>query len=709
MLQAVIKKGKVLAEKMPIPKIDKNGIKIRVANSCISAGTELSSVNNSGKSLLEKAKEKPEKIQKVIDKVKAHGIDGARNFVDSELNAYHSIGYSVAGIVEEVGENIQTIKVGDRVAAAGAGKANHAEYVVVPENLVCKISDNISFENASTVALGAISMQGVRRAGLYLGERAVVFGTGIMGLITVQLLRSSGVRVVAIDVNDNRLAIAKELGAEIIINAKDNPVNTVLNWSGGIGADAVLFTAATSSNEPLAQAFQMCRRKGKVIMVGVADMHITREDFYPKELDFKISTSYGPGRYDKQYEEEGIDYPISYVRWTEKRNMEEFLRLISVGAIDMNKITTHRFEISDVEKAYAVLKDQSVDSLIVTLSYGNNENIDGQIDISSALSQKLDKGSSVKLALIGAGNFAKGMHLPNITKLKDKFTLHAVVSNDGARGKAIAESYGAKYVTSNIDDVLTDEEVDLVFICTRHENHGSLVLKALQKGKNVFVEKPLTVNTEELNAIKEFYLNESSVEKPLLMVGYNRRFSKYIKEIRRHTDNRINPLIINYRMNAGYIPYDHWVHESGGRIIGEACHIIDLFSSLVNAPIESISCENISPKNDMYKESDNKIFLIKYTDGSLATLSYFSTGAKSVSKEYMEVHFDGKSIIMDDYKSMKGFGGNIKSITSSINDKGHLEELNALYDSLAGRKTSWPIDLRSLLETSEATLLDYSK
>ncbi|MCB0749401.1 MAG: zinc-binding alcohol dehydrogenase, partial [Ignavibacteriae bacterium] len=351
MFQAIIKKGKVFSEEVPAPTVQKKCVLIKVANSCISSGTEISTVSNSNKSLLQKAKEKPEKVYKVIDKLKVDGISSTINMVKSELSIGKPTGYSVSGTIIEIGEEVDTFEVGDFVAAASAS-ANHAEYVNVPVNLVCKIPKGLSLENASTVALGAIAIQGVRRSELSLGETCVVFGAGIIGLITIQLLQNAGVRVAAIDLDENRLQLAKLYGTEQIFLSDENIVKSIINWTGGFGADAIIFTAATRSSEPLSNSFKMCKRKGKVVLVGVSGMEINREDLYSKEIDFLISTSYGPGRYDTNYEEKGIDYPFSYVRWTENRNMEEYLRLLSLRKISLDKMITDKVGIVDIEQAY---------------------------------------------------------------------------------------------------------------------------------------------------------------------------------------------------------------------------------------------------------------------------------------------------------------------------------------------------------------------
>lgn len=709
MLQAIIKKGKVFAENIPAPIVSDNTVLIKVVNSCISAGTEISCVNTSKKSIIKIAMEQPEQVKRVFNMVKNNGISDTVNKVRTQLEDGKPTGYSISGVVIAVGKNVEGFLPGDKVAAAGAGIANHAEYVEVPVNLIMKMSQNLNFIEASTVTLGGIAMQGVRRVDLRIGEYCVVIGAGILGLLAIQMLAKSGIRVAAVDLDTKRLDIAKKLGCEIVINPlKEDSLKAVENWTGGFGADAVLFTASTSSNEPLSQSFHMCRRKGKVVMVGVSGMQINRADMYAKELDFVISTSYGPGRYDRNYEEKGLDYPYAYVRWTENRNMQEYLRLLESKTIKLDSLIEAVYKINEVDKAFDAVQNKELKPLMVILDYGEFE--PEKLDIYKKHERKVIINTTkiqkekINVALVGTGGFATGMHLPNMQKLKDMYNLHAVMNRTGHKAKIVASKYNAAYSTTNFDDILNDENIDLVFICTRHDSHAELTLKALKAGKNVFVEKPLAVNQEELNAIKEFYENDA-INKPLLMVGFNRRFSTYANEIKKHTNNRINPLFIQYRMNAGYIPQDHWVHEHGGRVVGECCHIIDLMNYLTESEIKSINVESLQPTNSKFSISDNKSIILKYNDGSICNIQYFSTGAKELSKEYMEVHFDGKSIILDDYKELKGYGIKINSISSLTSEKGQLEELVFLYKSLKGNIENWPIEYWDLIQTTQTTFM----
>lgn len=709
MIQVLVKKGKVFGEEIPAPVVSEGSVLIKVVNSCISAGTEMSGIDASGKSLIKRAIEQPEKLMKIVNMVRSDGLARVYKGLKGELEKGNPTGYSLSGLVIGIGKGVSGFEIGDKVAAAGGGVASHAEFVDVPVNLVVKIPYGLNYLNASSVALGSIAMQGVRRADLKLGEYCVVIGTGILGLLTIQMLKSSGIRVAAIDLNESRLNIAAELGAEIIIEpVKDDPVKNVIQWSNGQGVDAVIFTAATKSSEPLSQSFQMCRKKGKLILVGVSGMEIERKDIYKKELDFLISSSYGPGRYDKNYEEKGVDYPYHYIRWTENRNMSEYLRLLNKGIIKLDEIISAVYPLENVVEAFESLKNPDKKPLMVILDYGepNLEKSDEYKNNERKVTVNNNplKKDIINVALIGAGNFAKSMHIPNIQKLKKMYRLYAIMDKAGYIAKNLAEQYSTQYVTTDYKEILQDKNIDLVLICTRHNSHAELVLKALKAGKNVFVEKPLATNQEELDAIKKFY-TDGVGSKPILMVGFNRRFSKYAKEIKKHTDKKMNPLFIHYRMNAGFIPLDHWVHKSGGRIIGEACHIIDLMTFFIGTKIKSISYESLTPRNSAFSDSDNKSIILKYENGSVATIEYFAVGNKNFPKEYMEVHYDGKTIVMNDYKSLKGYGVKINEITSSTAQKGHLEELNVLSELIKGNASGLPIEFRDLVQTTNATFL----
>ena len=697
MKQALVRRGKVIMEDVPAPTVSAGAVLVKVVNSCISAGTEISGVQSSGESLIKKALQKPQKVMRVVDMARVYGVDAARRKVKAVLETGYPTGYSAAGVIVEVGDGVNGFQVGDRVAIAGAGHANHAEFACVPVNLVTKMPETLGFDAASSVALGAIAMQGVRRADMKLGEYTVVIGCGILGLIVIQMLVKSGVRVLATDLDETRLALAQQLGAEMVLNpAICDVLSEVENWTSGKGADCALFTAATGSSEPLSQAFKMCRRKGKVVMVGVSGMEIKREDLYAKELDFLMATSYGPGRYDAEYEEKGADYPYAYVRWTEGRNMEEYLRLLATGEVDIEPIIADIYEIEDVAKAYEALQ-QEAKPLMILLNYKGK--LQKPEKPTNTPKIKLSKHEKLRIGLIGAGGWATATHLPILQTLHEKAAIVGVCNRTGAKAKNVAREVGADIITSDPDDIIQNPDVDLVLIATRHGNHAELALKALRAGKHVFVEKPLAVNDTEANEIEQFFAEETG-EKPLLFTGFNRRFSSYAREVKNQIADRSGPVFLQYTMNAGYLPEDHWVHDDGGRIIGEACHIVDLARYVVGKPVIDVAVQSLNPQSSKYNAADNKVIVLKYEDGSVATLSYFACGAKSASKEKLEVHFDQKTITMNNYQSIKGFGCAVKDISSPIPDKGVKEEWAALIESLQRSDNRWPIPLEEMLETT---------
>ena len=702
MKQVLIKKGKAIVDEIPAPMVDAGNVLVKVAYSCISAGTEMAGIKSSGQTIIQRALRQPQNIKKGLNMIKQKGILKTKNVLKSTFESGSPTGYSAAGTLVEVGTQIKDIKIGDRVACAGAGYANHAEYIEVPRNLLVKIPKDLSFKEASTVTLGSIAMQGVRRAEVKLGENIAIIGMGILGQLASQIVTAAGARVIAIDLDDRRLTIAQTNGAKYILNpTKENIVDEAIKITEGYGVDSVIITAATSSNEPLAQAFQMCRKKGRVILVGVVGMEINREDMYKKELDFYISTSYGPGRYDPNYEEKGIDYPYHYVRWTENRNMQEYLKMLSDGKIKLNNIIEKVYEIEEATRAYQEFEKEENKPLIVLLKYKQDlENkINRRVEVNPQFKLKTDK---IKVALIGAGGFAKGVHLPNLEKLNNFYNIYAIMSRTGSNATSIARQYKAKYATTNYQEILNDPNVDMIMICTRHNLHAQYSIEAMKKGKAVFVEKPMALDKKEM---KEVFTTIQKTGVPYL-VGFNRRFSKYAVEIKKRIKKRINPMIINYHMNASYIPLNHWVHteEGGGRIIGEACHIFDLFNYFVDAEIESISVNRINPKTENISSRDNVVATLKYKEGSVCTLTYTSLGEKSYPKESLEIYFDNNIITMNDYKELKGYGIKTANINSKLSDKGHYEELIAFSQAIKDG-TKYPI---SLWQMEQATKISFA-
>ena len=698
MKQVLIKRGKAYSEEVPAPMVNESTILVQVYYSCISTGTEIAGVKASGESLLKKALIQPGKVTKVMNNLIKEGLSRTIKKVQGKLEEWTQAGYSASGVVIDVGSNIKDIKIGDRVACAGAGIANHAEYIEVPRNLLVKVPDGVDFDLSSTVALGSIALQGVRRADVKLGEYVAVIGLGILGQITVQLLKANGCRVIGMDLDERRIQKALKLGLDKGVNSKDeDTVKMVSAFSNGFGVDAVIITAATSSKEPLSQAFQICRKKGRVVLVGVVGMEIDREDMYKKELEFLISTSYGPGRYDDNYELKGIDYPYAYVRWTEARNMEEYLKLIADKKINIKPLIEREYKIEEAPVAYEKLKTAGKKPLIVLLKYKQEK--ESQIERKIELQHKpIKKGGRINIAVIGAGDFAKGMHLPNLMKLKELYNLYAIASRTGSNAKSTAQKFGAKYATTDYKEILKDENIDAVLIATRHNLHAQLAIKALKVGKAVFLEKPMALNRKQLDKLVAV-INET--KKPF-MVGFNRRFSKYAREVKKHILHRINPMIINYQMNVGYIPLDHWVYseEGGGRIIGESCHIFDLFNYFTEADVKSISVDRIIPKTRHFSSQDNCVITLKYNDGSICTLTYTALGNKQYSKEFCQIYFDGKILIIDDYKKLECFGEKAQKLKTREPDKGQHEELIEFAKYLKSEIHA-PIPLWQMIQATE--------
>jgi len=700
MKQVLVKQGLAMVTDIPAPVVSDNGVLVKVIYSCISAGTEMMGITESGKSIVKKAMEQPEKVKKVLQMFKSQGVEAVIDKV-KDMESAKPIGYSAAGIVIGVGKNVKAFKTGDRVACAGSGFANHAEYIDVPRSLVMRVPENLTMDLASTVTLGGISIQGVRRADLRLGETAAVIGLGIIGQLSVQMLKASGCKVIGIDIDERRLNVAKETACDYVINPlKCDVTKEVEKITEGYGVDAAIITAASSSNEILSQAFNICRKKGKVVLVGVVGNEYKRDDMYQKELDFIISTSYGPGRYDSSYEEECIDYPYAYVRWTENRNMEEYLKFVAEKKIDLKLLIEKVYEIDNASNAYEELKNSQNKPLIVLLKY--NEELEELKRVITIKGEPFKRDGKINVAIVGAGGFAKNMHLPNLKKLSDIYNIYAVMSRTGTNAKAIAELYAAKYATTDYNEILNDSNVDMVLICTRHNLHAVMSIQAMKKGKAVFVEKPMALNKEEMKEV----LKTIEETKAPYMVGFNRRFSKYAVEVKKHINDRIGPMIINYQMNAGYIPLNHWVHteEGGGRVIGEGCHIFDLFNYFTNSKIVSVSVDSINSRTKNISQRDNAVVTLKYEEGSLCTLIYTSLGNNCYPKEFCQVYYDGKIITIDDYKKINGYGVKISNLENKSSEKGQYEELIEFAKTIK-RDGGYSIPLWQLEQASEISYL----
>ncbi len=703
MKQVLIRQGQAVVEEIPAPQVEPGTVLVRVERSCISIGTEMSGLKMSSLPLWQRALKQPENVKKVVEMAVSQGVSRTASVIQGRLSSGQPTGYSAAGTVLEVGAGVEDLQPGSRVACAGAQCAHHAEMIRVPRNLTVPIPDNLDFAEASTVTLGAIALQGVRRAQPTLGEVFVVIGLGILGQLTTQMLRANGCRVIGTDLDRQRIAIAKQLGMDIGIHPDDgNNIEQVARLTDGLGADGVIITAATPSDEVVSTAFRMCRKKGRVVLVGDVGLNLNRADFYQKELDFFISTSYGPGRYDNHYEEQGLDYPVAYVRWTENRNMEEYLRLVAAGKVVVKSLIHATYPVEQATDAYEVLKNPGEKPLMVLLAYPQQQEVTTPIRVVANPTATPAGANRIRVALVGAGGFAKGMHLPNLQALADRYHLQAVVSRTGHNAVATAKQFGANYATTDYQQVLQDSEVDAVIIATRHNLHASMALEALKAGKHVLVEKPLALTNEELHKIETFYDSATDESLPVLLTGFNRRFSGYARRIYELVQGRSNPMMLNYRMNAGYIPLDNWVHglEGGGRNRGEACHIYDLFTYLTGSKIVAVEAKAIAPATGHYSRTDNFVATMTFEDGSVATLTYTALGSKEYPKEQLEVFVDGKVLVLNDYKQLAISGSKAKGLETKVVSKGQKEELEAFAHAIQ-QGGEWPIPLWQQVQVTE--------
>ncbi len=696
MKQVFNKKGEIIVGEVPAPIAGDDEILVQVYYSCISSGTEISVLKSQGKSLIKKALEKPQNIKKVLDMIRERGLVDSVAKVRNKIDAKTQTGYSASGVVLEAGKNTYDFRPGDFVACAGAGMANHAEFISVPSNLTVKLPEGLSLKTASTVALGAIALQGVRRCSPEIGSYVVVIGLGILGQITCQILKVSGCRVLGIDIDENRINKAMSFGLYKGINAKSyDIVNEIIQNTNGFGADAVIITAASESDSLINQSVKMCRRKGKVVIVGDVAINIKREEFYKRELDVLISTSYGPGRYDDNYEIKGFEYPYAYIRWTEKRNMDEYLKLASEKKLDIDALIEGTFPVESAKEAYEYIKSDKK-PLIVLLEYNLESKPKNKISFEYKAEAKEGK---INVGIIGAGSFTQDVHLPNLEKLKDIFNIYAICSKVGGEAESLARQYKAYIATTDYNQILNDENIELVLVSTRHNLHAKIAVDALKAGKAVFVEKPMALNNNELLELKEI------IEKTKIpyMVGFNRRFSPYSLSVKKLISARNGPLLINYRMNAGYIPKEHWVHneEGGGRNIGEACHIYDLFNFFTGSEFYSISAHSITPLSEQYLINDNFSATIKYKNGSVCNLTYTSMGSRVAPKEQMDVYFDGKNLYLNDFKELYLYDARIKLLDKGIQDKGHLNELKSFGEYLKGNSEAQIIPLWQLIQATE--------
>ncbi len=700
-----LKSGRLATEEVPPPICRKGGLLVKVGCSLISAGTERSKVEVAKAGYIGKAKRKPEQVRKVFDAAKRDGIRATYQKVKDRLDRLSPLGYSVAGEVLEVGADVRGFNAGDMVACAGAEYAFHSEYIFVPQNLCVKIPEGLSLEKASFATLGAIAMQGYRQADVSLGNRVLVLGLGLLGQLTIGLVKAGGGIAYGVDIDKDACDRAWESGAdEVFIRSDDGIYEKLMTLTDNLGVDSVIVTAATSSNDPVEFAGRVCRDKGRVVIVGAVRTDLPREDYYKKELELLFSRSYGPGRYDPQFEEKGMAYPIGFVRWPENRNMEEFLRLVSTGMIKLDHLITHRFSIDDAADAYRVVAGETDEKCVaITLNY--NSAGDGRRFMVLRHTEETKtpiKKDSVRIGFIGGGNFARSMLLPNL-KSVDGVVCEGIASRTGASAKDTADKFGFAYSTADPNEIINNENIDVVMIATRHDSHTELVAKSIEAGKTVFVEKPLAINFDELKLLEDIVMRTNA----RLMVGFNRRFSEAAQIAKRILDNSKAPMNIIYRVNAGMLPRNHWVHDldqGGNRIIGEVCHFVDLCSFFVGSPVKEVSGFDSADAGVDPHFSENASFVLKFSDGSIASVIYSPFGPSNVSKEFIEIMADGKGVIIDDFKMVEVMGkGRSKKYRIKSDYKGHRKEVQSFLLSVKDN-APMPIDIEDIFRVTKASL-----
>lgn len=659
-----LKKGNTILEEVPVPRVKSGSVLIQTTRTLVSLGTERMLVDFGKANLIQKAKKQPDKVKMVLDKVKTDGLRPTLEAVFNKLSQPLPLGYCNVGKVIAVGKGVTEFSIGDRVASNG----NHAEFVCIPKNLVAKIPENVTDEEAAFTVIGAIGLQGIRLLQPTFGETIIVVGLGLIGIITAELLLANGCNVIGFDFDPEKIRIAKEKGI-IAINPEEgnNQVKFVESYTNGIGADGVIITASNKSNEIISQSANMCRKRGRIILVGVIGLDISRADFYEKEISFQVSCSYGAGRYDEEYEQKGHDYPIGYVRWTEKRNFEAVLNAISKKNLDVNPLISDRTPLNDYMKIYGDMSNsKSIASILEYTSFNKQEN-------TIQLMSKSFEGKKGVLGIIGSGNFTSATILPKLKKCNAD--VKYIASSGGLSSTIMAKKYNIANSTSDYQEILKDKEVDLVLVTTKHHMHAKMAIEAINAGKSVFVEKPLAMNQKELDQILEAY-NVNNVN---ITVGFNRRFAPLAKKMKKALGSSSTPINIVATMNAGFIPKDAWIHDmeiGGGRIIGEACHYIDLCSYLSGSKVVSV-CMNAMGKNPE-ENTDNASIFLKYENGSNAVINYFANGSKGYSKERVEVYSQERTLIMDNWRTLKGYGFKGLSSSKSGQNKGHFNQFQEL-------------------------------
>ena len=691
-----LKNGNTKVVEIPIPNKSINSLLVKTSKTLISAGTERMLVEFGKAGLIEKARQQPDKVKMVLDKISTDGLKPTFEAVLNKLDQPLSLGYCNVGVVHEVGSGIKNFKKDDRVISNG----KHAEVVNVPVNLCAKVPDSVSDDEASFTVLGAVALQGIRLAKPTLGEAVVVIGLGLVGLMTVQLLKANGCRILGLDFDEDKLALAKKFGAEVVNLSKEDPLAIAHIFSRERGVDAVIVTTSTTSDKPMHQAAQMCRKRARIVLVGVTGLKLSRDDFFKKELTFQVSASYGPGRYDENYEEKGQDYPIGFVRWTEQRNFEAVLDMMKTGSLDIKSLISHQFDISEAEKAYKIVGG-SEPSLGILLSYPGIEINKTSRKVSLKNIENINKTNNNKsnkkpqVSFIGSGNYATSVLIP---AFKDAGAdLKSIASNTGVSSVHAGKKFGFDEAITDSELLFKDDSTDTVVITTRHNSHAEFVLRALKAKKNIFVEKPLCLTLDELDMIQANYSSSN-----ILMVGFNRRFAPQVKKIKNLLNDVRSPKALVLTINAGVISDDHWTQDlevGGGRIVGEACHFVDLLLFLVGKNIINYQINFMDNST-----RDTATIQLHFEDGSIGTIHYFSNGSKSFPKERLEVFAEGGVLVLDNYLKLNGYGWpGFKKMNLWQQDKGQKACAKAFIDTIS-KGTVAPISIEDILEVSRVSI-----
>ena len=691
------KSGELSVAEVPPPAIAKGFVLVRNHFSLISAGTERSTVSTAQASLLGKARQRPDLVKQVVESLKKNGWAETLTRVRTKLETLKELGYSSAGTVIASLDTEGRFHPGDRVACGGGGYASHAGIITVPQNLIVKVPDTVELDAAAFTTLGSIAMQGVRQANPRLGEFVCVIGLGLLGQLTAQILRANGCQVFGVDTDDSMVALARKHSCQAACTRSDPGLDSAqVAFTGGRGFDSVIITAATQSSDPVEQATAILRHKGVIVIVGSVPMNIPREPhFYKKELELRISCSYGPGRYDTSYEEFGHDYPYGYVRWTENRNMEAFVKLLETGSVDVRPLITHVFEVEDAEKAYDIVTGETRERHIGMLLKYPDTASSTSINVSQA--NAIPSPAEPRIGFIGAGSFAQKFLIPFA---KARGELAAVATTRGITAKSVADKFQFPSFSTDPEALIRDRSINTVFIATRHDSHAAFAVEALVAGKNVFVEKPLALDPEQLEEVAEI---ASSLNDCRLMVGYNRRFSPLAREAKKIFSHVAGPLLMNYRINAGFLPKEHWTQteQGGGRILGEVCHFVDLMQFLSGSAPVSAYAVSVAANDARVPDQDNVIISLRFQNGSIGQISYLACGDKLLSKERIEIFGGGQSFIIDDFKHGEHYADGSRRVLK-LTGKGHEQEVEEFLRAIREGRPS-PISLDSLILTSRTT------